>query len=278
MLRIERRNKTVGKFCSYKCFEKHNPKNTKRFSLTCTNCGISFERTSGQMKKSKNFFCSCRCSVKFNSGNKKHTKETKNKISISSLIKNCDLCECGRNKLKTKNHCYRCTSNPINLIKKGICKHCNNNFLQKKTEQTCSEKCRSILKQQGAKIGGQKSVKVQSTTRRSKNEVAFFNLCQTKFNNTLNNVQMFNGWDADIILPDFKIAILWNGKWHYEKITQKHSVKQVQNRDKIKIKEIKNFGYEPYIIKDMGKFSKKFVQSEFEKFILFLKIKHCELV
>lgn len=38
---------------------------------------------------------------------------------------------------------------------------------------------------------------------------------------------MFNGWDADIIIEDLKIAILWNGKWHYEKITEKHSVSQV---------------------------------------------------
>ena len=32
---------------------------------------------------------------------------------------------------------------------------------------------------------------------------------------------IFNGWDADIILTDLKIAILWNGKWHYEKLTKK---------------------------------------------------------
>ena len=77
---------------------------------------------------------------------------------------------------------------------------------------------------------------------------------------------MFNGWDADIILPDLKIAVLWNGKWHYEKITKKHSVKQVQNRDKIKIQEIIQTGYKPYIIKDMGKYKVNFVKDEFEKF------------
>ncbi len=39
------------------------------------------------------------------------------------------------------------------------------------------------------------------------------------------------------------------------------------NRDKIKIKEIINCGYTPYIIKDMGKYDPKFVEEEFNKFI-----------
>jgi hypothetical protein len=81
----------------------------------------------------------------------------------------------------------------------------------------------------------------------------------------LSNEPIFNGWDADIIIEDYKIAVLWNGKWHYEKITKKHSVAQVQNRDKIKIKEIIKTGYTPYIIKDMGRENKEFVIEEFNK-------------
>ena len=38
---------------------------------------------------------------------------------------------------------------------------------------------------------------------------------------------MFNGWDADIILPDYKIAILYNGKWHYEEISKQVSLIQI---------------------------------------------------
>ena len=51
-----------------------------------------------------------------------------------------------------------------------------------------------------------------------------------------------------------------------KKITQKHSVLQVQTRDKIKISEIKKQGYEPYVIKDMGSYDPQFVIDEFEKF------------
>ena len=84
------------------------------------------------------------------------------------------------------------------------------------------------------------------------------------------NERLFNGWDADVIIEDVKVAVLWNGVWHYEKITKKHSVEQVQNRDRLKIKEIKNCGYIPYIIKDMGKANKRFVEQEFKKFLKLL--------
>jgi hypothetical protein len=113
---------------------------------------------------------------------------------------------------------------------------------------------------------GLASANKQSKTRRSKNEVYFAELCTKYFNIVLTNVSMFNGWDADVIIEDNKIAVLWNGVWHYKKITKKHSVAQVQNRDRIKIDEIKKMGYEPYIIKDLGKYNKSFVENEFENF------------
>ena len=46
-------------------------------------------------------------------------------------------------------------------------------------------------------------------------------------------------WDADIIIHDYKIAILWNGAWHYKQISKNSSLIQIQNRDVIKINEIK---------------------------------------
>lgn len=79
---------------------------------------------------------------------------------------------------------------------------------------------------------------------------------------------MFNGWDADIILPDFKIAIQWNGAWHYNMVTKNHNLSQVQNRDKIKQKEIIKEGYIPYTIKDMNsKHKPLFVEEKFKEFI-----------
>ena len=117
------------------------------------------------------------------------------------------------------------------------------------------------------RAGGKKSAAAQGDKRRSKNEQYFYHLCKEHFNEVKHNEPMFNGWDADIIIEDIKVAVLWNGKWHYEQITEKHSPKQVQNRDNIKISEIRKCGYKPYIIKDMGKYDPKFVEEEFNKFI-----------
>ena len=81
---------------------------------------------------------------------------------------------------------------------------------------------------------------------------------------------MFNGWDADVILPDLKIAIRWNGIWHYKKVRKNHNLELVKNRDRIKEKMIIRNGYIPYIIKDMGRYNTKFVDEQFEKFMKYL--------
>ena len=118
---------------------------------------------------------------------------------------------------------------------------------------------------------GRTSVFVQSKTRRSKNEIHFAELCKTHFKNVEFNVPRFNGWDCDVILNDQRVAVMWNGKWHYEKITRKHSVNQVQNRDKIRLTEIVKCGYTPYIVRDDGRENREFVEVEFNKFKQFLE-------
>ena len=151
--------------------------------------------------------------------------------------------------------------NKLDLVKR-ICKECNHEYetIPYKKLKYCSRKCASIV---AGRKGGKNSVQ----GKRSKNEIYFAELCSKKFTNVITNKAIFNGWDADIIIKDLKIAVLWNGRWHYEKITKKHSIKQVQNRDKIKLNEIKKCGYNSYIIKDMGKYNPKFVEKEFKKFI-----------
>ena len=61
------------------------------------------------------------------------------------------------------------------------------------------------------------------------------------------------------------------GKWHYEQIMPGTSLKQIQNRDSIKIKEILKMNYVPYVIKDLGKHKSDFVQEKFNEFIENLK-------
>ena len=118
---------------------------------------------------------------------------------------------------------------------------------------------------------GKKSAQVQSEKRRSKNEIEFCKLWEEHFHNVEHNKAIFNGWDADVIIHDIKYAILWNGKWHYEQIMPGTSLKQIQNRDSIKIKEILKMNYVPYVIKDLGKHKSDFVQEKFNEFIENLK-------
>ena len=119
--------------------------------------------------------------------------------------------------------------------------------------------------------GGCKGIQHQGDLRRSKNEIEFCKLCEEYFDNVKHNESIFNEWDADIIIEDIKFAVLWNGPWHYKQITKSHSVKQTQNRDKIKVKEIEECGWTPYIIKDMGKANKDFVKEKFNEFLKYLK-------
>lgn len=209
--------------------------------LKCEKCGDEYRINVTDhiyLKGDYSKHCSYKCS---NSRN--HSDEVKLKISVS---------------LKKK------LPKPKKEIKYVIrkCKNCDINFQTKETsaQKFCSYKCAGSFGGKNSKQG-----------KRSKNEILLFEYCKKEYNNVLSNENLFNGWDADIIINDFKIAILWNGVWHYKKVTKNHSLKQVKNRDLIKIKEIKKMGYEPYIIKDMGKHDPEFVKKEFDilkKYIL----------
>jgi hypothetical protein len=111
----------------------------------------------------------------------------------------------------------------------------------------------------------------RSQIRRSKNEILFAELCKKHFNNVECNIPMFNGWDADVIFPDLKIAVLWDRQWHFSeiKIKSNHSPAQMKNRDKFKRENIEKLGYTHYTVKDPAKYNPKFVETEFEKFIKF---------
>lgn len=267
--------KEFNKFCSYTCRNKGRiwtDSSKKRLSnsvknsidakyihinVECISCGKKSSIRIYKTAKQKKFFCSIKCSK-----SRKHTAETKTKISDS---------------LKKRSQSKLILSDiPRN------CKRCSKIFFSKKKTQTfCSRSCASkhsmslLENREKSRERMKETLKGLSIKRRSKNEELFYDLCVNEYGNVKNNEAMFNGWDADIILPDYKIAILWNGKWHYEKITEKHSVNQVQTRDKIKLNAIKNFGWIPYTIKDMGKYNPVFVRNKFEEFKQWLIIQIC---
>jgi hypothetical protein len=217
--------------------------------MKCKNCNIN--EAVKYSKYSSGEFCSKSCSASFSTSvNRKLINE---KISFK-------LKGTGNENVKLN------------------CPYCKSEFIvnwKYRHQISCSRSCNKREFMTNSNIAsemGKKSVSIQSKNRRSKNEIYFAELCKKRFNEVKFNEPMFNGWDADIVIEDLKLAVLWNGKWHYEKITEKHSVEQVQNRDKIKQQEIIKSGYEFYVIKDMGKYKKEFVENKFKEMLAFLKL------
>jgi len=268
-----------NKYCNVSCQNKHQnqSKTIKKygeyieFDVCCESCSKNFsviEREFLHPQKDK-YFCSRSCSNKrvVTAEHKQKTSSTL-KSWYESHSKPKSVFSPKQEKTKTIKE---------KVVFEGKCEFCGETYLKRKKKQRfCGVICvrkknrKNLL--EFSSIGGRNSAKQQSSTRRSKNEIYFAELCKNHFNNIKTNATIFNGWDADVIIEDYKIAVLWNGKWHYEKITEAHSVKQVQNRDKIKISEIQKLNYEPYIIKDLGKFNKTFVENEFEKIKIYCGI------
>lgn len=201
------------------------------FEKICPNCNKQFRTKDINAK-----FCCLDCSSHY-SGNKSHKHTNK----LIKKTKNCK--DCG-NKIGIKN-------------KSGYCRNCISKYrnITEETKQKLSE-------------AGKKSANTKHT--RSKNEILFYDLLKDKFPDILHNVPMFNSWDADIIIPSKNIAILWNGRFHYEDIFGQ--LKQIQNRDKIKYNEIVKSGYMPYIVVDLKKHSKSKCETELKRFDIFLNI------
>ena len=247
------------KFAKDKIKEKH----PERFRMIlvqkkCLRCGkIYYKWVKESHIKYISNYCSRSCA-----NSRQFSKETKKKIS-----------EISKTTIKQNK-------------KERICKVCGKHYYHTPhtgtTKIMCSKECSQYYKShrndflseetiQKFSLGGRKGSATQAENRRSKNEIEFCTLCENTFNNVEHNKPIFNGWDADVILYDFKIAVLWNGPWHYKEISKTTTLKQIQNRDIIKLNEIKKCGWTSYIIKDFGKHNKNFVNEQFEIFKQFLK-------
>ena len=232
----------------------------------CERCGQVMTEKFGTGR-----FCSRTCA-----NTRDLSEETKEKISQSIRAVDCvDFTRVGNHTGKgrvawSKNKHQACVLEYELNPKK--CKICGNILsYEHRNRSTCGNpSCRHEVSVRA----GKNSAKVIG--KRSKNEIAFCTMCENYFGleHVLHNEPMFNGWDADIILLDYKLAILWNGPWHYRKITESHSLEQVQTRDRIKVDEINNCGYTPYIIKDLSKANDKKAQEEFDRLLKYLAINY----
>lgn len=231
----------------------------------CDRCGKNFfkELTDREFEKflDKKHFCSDFCAHTRKASQPQKEKTSESLKKYYNTIRENSL-KTGKNQIKSEfTECQFC-----HKAFKGKNKFCSNE---------CRKEARKILYEdpefkEKLRNAGKNSAKKRSV--RSKNEIAFAELCKAMFKNVECNAPIFNGWDADIIIHDYKLAILWNGPFHYKEIFKSgQTLKRIQNRDKIKEKEILKHGYFPYIIKDLAKFNKNKVQSEFEILLNFIE-------
>lgn len=231
------------KYCSLKCANESFK--SPLVKVICLNCGKEFEIKNKVYNRSQNkhFFCGLKCSAQYN----------KNFCRKPGIERFCHVCGKSYRYKRGYSTLVMCSPECKKEYRENIGKY-------RKTSDETKEKLR---------WWGQHRAHIQNM--RSKNEIYFCELCESYFEKVLHNERMFNGWDADVIIEDIKIAVLWNGIWHHKKICKGHSVKQTQARDKIKMKMINECGYMPYVIDDFGSYNPIFVEKEFEKFKEFVE-------
>lgn len=213
----------------------------KPYYKVCKGCDKDFATYSVETK-----FCSQTCAGTFNNKTRsasgwKPSKEQREKTSKSltgrSYIKDLD---------REKGECFHPVSRaPFTPITQ--CHICHKWFIVRNGVRlkTCSPECQHELRsQKGRENPG-------LGTFRSKDEIKLFELCKEKFQDSEPNVKLVDNWDADISIPSLKIAIFWNGPWHYKDMKMKsHSLEQVQNRDRIKTKLFQEHGWKVIVFED----------------------------
>lgn len=189
-------------------------------------------------EKRYNKFCSKRCSASFNNiARGPRTEDTKSKIKASIDRLNSEK---PKKPLRTKE------PKKPNMRE---CVTCKQPFIAKlngrNTRKTCSDACASSARSKGGRQSAATRV------LRSKDEIALYKLCISRFPDAQNNTILAEGWDADISIPSLKFAILWNGLWHREQLSFKnHSLPQVQTRDRLKKKALTAAGWRVLVYED----------------------------
>jgi hypothetical protein len=228
-------------FCCNDCKNSHNKKFEDK---KCINCD--------KIVKHPKIFCGSSCAALVNNAGRQITPEAREKQSESlrSFYKNIGdeprLLRRSPYRIPYKIKCLLPSKEVLFLIKKEnydnnckVCPHCLEPIsFEKRKNNTCgSELC--IHKA----LSLAHSRKDPKFARRSKDEIELFELCSEVWE-VESNIIIHGGYDADIVLRDRKLAIMWDGPWHYKEMNGlTHSLKQVQNRDKYRDSKFSELGW-----------------------------------
>lgn len=238
-------------FCSALCASK-----SRSLSLEiakCSFCQNDFSMRRSEIKKKKKksksgkIFC---CRVCASKSNTFRSQETKNKISKALLAKE---------------------AKKAKRLKINTCRVCHKEFPSFNLRKICSEDCRTIFRIDIGRKGGSRTSTLPFHKRaRGLNEKAFLEKLKLHFTDILTNKRMFDGWDADIIIPELKLAIHWNGIFHYKPVFGQELFDNVVKKDSLRYAAIEKEGYSNYIIEDLGSQDSRKVEEEYCKFLGFL--------
>lgn len=235
-----------GKFCTRKCqglFDSQKNSTNKQ----CHYCNKSIKILNKELKEFN--FCSRSCSAKFFSMGRK-------KFHYLS----CSIC--GKQSLKKITEltfkCNTCIKNELKQANLKLCKFCENKF----TESIfCSIQCSNRYKN------------LHNKGFRSKGEKM---LCEAISNNfpelilIPNDRKVLNGLELDIYLPDLKLAIEWNGAFHFAPIRGFEILQKTIEKDALKIKLCEQLGIQLLVIADPKSHYNKY-KSMIDEAILIIK-------
>lgn len=251
---IEKRNNLIIEY-------NKNPKK-------CKNCHLPIP-----YDKKINTYCDHSCSA----SSVNQTRKTKKYvISEIGLINLRISAENNRKKLSDfyKKNPYKKKQIIKNLIEKNtkpkvefVCPVCGKIIMmtenQFKKRKYCGGTCRNKINNK------------QIFGTRSKAEIYLENRLTKEFQNLhiiYNDREILNGKELDVFIPSLKLAIEWNGIYHFKKIRDDGFFEKTKMKDNQKIEECLELGIELYVIKDLTS-DKKFIKEETEKIIKFLKNK-----
>lgn len=218
------------KFCTFACSAANRKRNWRDYqkSKTCEFCLQPFLLVAANCSPKR--FCNSTCSAKHNNSKRGPIPQSQ-KEAISKGLRSST-----KNRTRKK---FRHT-----------CIICNIKFDHPRFKKlTCSEACMMVVKQRsGPKLG---RIMARRLLKRSKDEIALYRLCADTWMNTTHNEVIVDGWDADILLNDQKVAVLWNGPWHYRQLQLvNHSLSQVQTRDRLKTRKFAELGWRVFVFED----------------------------
>lgn len=176
------------------------------------------------MAKSEHAFCSQRCSALFYN-RKRWANLRKGKTPIERSQRG-------------KIHVTWVTRHPRPLKPLHRCKTCD---IETKNPKYCSGTCRN------------KDLNRYIKGNRSKAEMALVAALKTAYPSWTideNNRSILDGLELDVYIPEIKLAIEWNGIFHFEPIRGHDGLERVMRKDDHKVERCRELGIELIVICD----------------------------